>query len=382
MPTVSRGLSSLLAVTLLVGAAAAQQRDSLSDAKARQEIAAQELEKYVKDTVAYANDLARAGRTSEALRTIDFALEHVKNKTDLPEAKREQLVRTLSERQRQFNADLTAPVVRTNPNPVVRPSTGGQGRASVDYAREMIGQRGAAVAAVRDLNDERGRRVLGALQDVDRSASMIVYTDIEFPKDWREKSERRLKSANPMTQRERELLKALNTPYDVEFNGEKLQDVIKYLETLTGQPINADPEALREANVTYEGSIVNYPKRKATLRSVLKKVLGDLGLTYIVRDESILITTPARARDTMTIRSYYVGDLVAVTDRRFGPVYGQLQMLQQVNQLMILIQETVDPESWQAHGGQGSIYFDPVTMTFVVKQSAEVHFLLGVGMRR
>ena len=58
------------------------------------------------------------------------------------------------------------------------------------------------------------------------------------------------------------------------------------------------------------------------------------------------------------------------------------QQSQQVNQLLILIQQTVDPDSWEFKNGPGSIYFDPVTMTFVVRQTAEVHFLLGVGMRR
>ena len=56
-------------------------------------------------------------------------------------------------------------------------------------------------------------------------------------------------------------------------------------------------------------------------------------------------------------------------------------MIQQVNQLAIMIQQSYDPNSWQNNGGPGSITFDPISMSFVIRQTAEMHFLLGVGMR-
>ena len=47
-----------------------------------------------------------------------------------------------------------------------------------------------------------------------------------------------------------------------------------------------------------------------TLRSVLKKVLGDFGLTYVVREQTIHITTAQKAKDMLIVRTYYLGDVV------------------------------------------------------------------------
>jgi hypothetical protein len=42
-----------------------------------------------------------------------------------------------------------------------------------------------------------------------------------------------------------------------------------------------------------------------------------------------------------------------------------------------MIQTSVDPQSWQANGGNGSIVFNAPSMSLIIKQSAEVHALLG-----
>jgi len=373
MRTVIRILSALLAVGLLVGAVAAQQSDLLKDARQRQELEAQRVQKYVDEVIEYGNTLARQGRTAEAIKVIRTARDVVRNNTDLPEAKRDRMVSSLDGLEKKFDIELKTPVVRNLP--VQRPMTDDQRKAAYDQATRTMSVRGVSLVDARNLNDEKASRYLGVMRDIDR-ASLPPIGDYEFPKDWAERSKRRLASANPMTDRERDLLKALNSPIEVEFKEERFQDVIKYLEKATGQPIVVDEAALKEANVTYEGSIVNYTKRRSAYRSVLKKVLGDLGLTYIVKDETIFVTTPARARDTMSIRTYYVGDLIST------PSGNPYLMMQQVNQILVLIQQTIDPESWEVRGGAGSIYFEPVTMTFVVRQSAEVHFLMGVGLRR
>jgi len=379
MRTVKCGLTPLLAVLavgLLVGAATAQQPDLLKEARARQEVAAQKADQMVKETLAKAEELQKQGRHSEALAKIRSALDAVQNNPDLPADSRDRLVRVLRASDQKIDGDLKNPVAR-NPNPVVRQPVDDR-KDGFDVAKKTLDRRGVAVVDSRTLNDERSQRYLGVARDIDRS-NMPPVGDYEFPKDWAEKSKQRIKSSNPMTVRERAILKALNEPMEFEFKG-NFQEAIDYLSKVTGQPIIVDQQAMTEANVTYLAE-VNFPKRKASTRTVLKKVLGDLGMTYIVKDETIYVTTPARAKDTMTTRTYYVGDLVS-GDPRFGLVGNQLQMQQQVNYLLVLIQQTVEPDSWQYRGGPGSIYFEPATMTFVVTQSAEIHYMLGVGLRR
>ena len=50
-----------------------------------------------------------------------------------------------------------------------------------------------------------------------------------------------------------------------------------------------------------------------------------------------------------------------------------------VKQLIELIQTSVDPQSWQVNGGGGAITFHAPSMSLVIKQSTEVHALLGSG---
>src|SRR5262249_39380871 len=61
----------------------------------------------------------------------------------------------------------------------------------------------------RALRDERDRRMLGVYLDIERSA-LPPIGDIEFPPDWKEKTERRAKyNGPPMTPKEKALLKSL-----------------------------------------------------------------------------------------------------------------------------------------------------------------------------
>jgi hypothetical protein len=111
-------------------------------------------------------------------------------------------------------------------------------------------------------------------------------------------------------------------------------------------------------------------------------MLADLGLTYIVKDEAIFVTTPTKAKDYMTVRTYYIGDLAPQYDLRYGPFLGQLQAAQTISQLVNMIQNNVEKESWEANGkeGGGTIVFSPATMSLIVKQSAEVHYKVMEGL--
>jgi hypothetical protein len=242
--------------------------------------------------------------------------------------------------------------------------------------------RAEAVADNRFTNQERNRGFLGASRDIERSAAKIVADDIEFPRDWAERIKKRTNGIK-MTEKERQIIKALNTLYPAEFNGLPFQEVINYLEKISGVPIAVDQQALREANVSYAESNVTFNVRKASLRAILHRVLGDLGLTYIVKDETIQVTSIAKAKETLSARAYYVGDLVGFTDLRLGPILTQLQAAALVNQLAVLITQTVEPDSWAVNGkdGLGTIAFDPITMSLVIRQTAEMHFVLGLGLR-
>jgi hypothetical protein len=238
-------------------------------------------------------------------------------------------------------------------------------------ALERTTETGNQVAANRDLQRDKARAASAALQGVDRSA-VPPTGDITFPKDWKEKTaSRKPASAVRMTAREKAILRALDSPITVHFEASPLGAVLEYLRTLTGQPILVDPPALEAAGVTYDTKITMHLK-DVSLRFVLRKILGDHGLAYIVKDEMIQVITAQQARDTMVTRVHYIGELITAADE----VLATLQALQLIN----LIQTTIEPSSWKVNGGPGTIIYHHPTRSLIIKQSAEFHGTLAGGI--
>jgi hypothetical protein len=153
-----------------------------------------------------------------------------------------------------------------------------------------------------------------------------------------------------------------------------------YFQKVMGVPVIVDPLAMVEAGITNE-SPINLSTNKIATRTILKKLLAELALTYVIKDEAVYVTTAARAKEMMTVRTYYVGDLAGVMDVRFGPFLNQFKAQQNLAMLVNLIIQTIEPSSWEINGGNGAITFEPITMSLVVKQSAEVHYMMRNGLR-
>ena len=182
-----------------------------------------------------------------------------------------------------------------------------------------------------------------------------------------------------MTKEEKAILKSLDTILDVNLPDVSFQEFLDMLKDKTGLDVLVSKQAMEEASVQYDTKLKI--RGKAATRTLLRKVLADLGLTYVVKDATVQVTTVARAKEMMTTRSYYLGDLAPVVDIRWGPVISQALMAQNMVNLVNMITQSIEPGSWQVNGGAGTIAFQPATMTIIVRQSAEVHYLLGNGIR-
>lgn len=365
------GLCLMLAGSALAG-------DSLDDVKARQQVDAQRIQREVTDAEDLAGRLGRAGKLSDAVAVLRDALSKVEESTSLPDDKRDKLARELHGMIRAFDP-TTARTYTPKPPPVSRGPVA-DNRGPVNQAGSTITGRAGALADQRALNDARAKGFQTAQNSVFESAVM-PSGDYQFPspEKWKELS--KLRSKSTMTERERAIMTELNKTRSVEFKGETFQDVINYLSKSTGQTITVPRNILEEAGVTYETPI-KLEMKNVTTRSVLKKMLAELNLTYIIKDEAIEITTPERASRTLTTRTYYVGDLLAAATNPFaGPLANEAAVGQQINSLMAMIVNTYDPDSWQIRGGPGTIVYNPISKAFIVRQTAEMHFMLGVGMR-
>ena len=381
-------------ITAVPALAQSEGKDDLSDRQRRlQEVQAQKIDADVRTALREATNLADPVQALEKLRALQSKLE---DDTTLTAKRKETLIRVIKDRIR-----VTELAGRTNEKtdqPEPRKQQGSRKstekeeiQQSLDTirtlrkdgkmedanrsAKELLqkypdspsAQTAARTAAaaetlanLRGLRNDREQRLSSVSRDIDRS-STPPSGDVEFPKDFRERTKNR--GTKPrLTAKEQAIVRGLNSIISVQFKDSRLEDVIEFLQTYIGQPIVLDPLAMDEVGVKYD-TPVTLKLKSITLRTVLKKILRDLGLTYVVKDEMIQVTTPEKAKNMMVVRVYSVADLVR---NRF-----------EAAMLIDLIQSTMEPESWKANGGTGTIVYNPLTRSIVIKQNAEFHTSMG-----
>jgi len=372
-----------------MGTVSAQPGDLLEETKARLAVEAQPVEKAVADAEREAGRIALS-RPAEAAEKIRGAIALLDNDKALKPEKRDLLRRGLMNKLRQW--EDAAQQRKFGPtDPVIRPGTGDRGRTEEERRREeerrkieevkgTVASRGGVVNDLRDLKRQQEEAMRKHALVMEKT-NMPVTDDITFPPDWQEKIKRRSTRIR-MTEKEKAILKVLDTVGTADFENQPLQDVLDYLQKKWGVTIVVDQAALAEAGITNTSeTTVKCKIARASNRTILRKILADLGVTYIVKDEVIQVTSIARARETLSARAYYVGDLIGFTDQRFGSYVTRLQALAQLQQLAVLITQTIEPDTWMVNGkdGLGTIAFDPITMSLVVRQTADVHYKLGIG---
>ena len=171
-----------------------------------------------------------------------------------------------------------------------------------------INQATAKRDQVHAVRKEKEQGALTTLAGVDRSAVM-PKDEIVYPKDFKEKTAKRLADTAP-TAEELRTLKALNSEITPKFNGSRLEDVIDYLSTVTGLPILIDKASLDDLGINYDTKVTLALKRPVAVRTVLRAVLRQVGLTFVARDGVVYAATQVRAREYLVTKVYTVADLV------------------------------------------------------------------------
>jgi hypothetical protein len=414
-------VTSVLIAGLAIAGSALGQSEGKDDPLDRQrrllEVQSQKIEADVRSALREATNLASTepALAVEKLRTLESKLE---DDTTLTAKRKETLIRVIKDRIRVTESTGRS---EEKSDPPARPPQSNQKKTdkeeiqkSLDAIRSLrkdgkmeeanrsakellqkypdslaaqnaarTAQAAETLANLRGVRNDREQRLSSVSRDIDRS-STPSSGDVEFPKDFRERTKNR-GSAPALTAKEKAIIKALDTPITASFKDSRFQDVIDYLSTLIGQPILLDNAALEEAKITYETPITVKVKG-VTVRTLLRKILGDFGLAYMIKEQTIQVTSALKARETMITRSYNIGDIVdtgALDSIRFGNQGIQAaQIVQNVNAIIDLIQTSVDPESWKKNGGNGTIVFNPGSMSLVIRNSAEVHSMLGSGLLR
>jgi hypothetical protein len=215
-------------------------------------------------------------------------------------------------------------------------------------------------------------------------------------------------AAKPLVGGERAILKALRQPISIEVKETPLQDVVDFLQQNYGIPIVLDRKELEGLSIDPSKTLVTRKLTGISLRSVLDLVLGELGLKWTIHREVLLITSPTRAEseEFLITTVYDISDLVMpVPDRSYhgslpgsGPPDASSMQFQgglppqgmggpppqvrvanpndsaaDFSGLIDLITQTMEPKSWEANGGQGTIALFPANLSLVIRQTREVH---------
>jgi hypothetical protein len=372
----------LLASTLPAQGPAGREADALDQARRLAEVAAQRVESDVRAALREAERLS-ISHPEEALAQLKRVLAQVEDDTALSEKRRETLKRLLKDRIRVTAATIDEPFSRGSENRasttalaaslregIKRWQKQGNGPAAQTTA-DRTNATANRVAENRQLQNDRERRGTDVLREVDKTA-LLPKSDFELPRDWKTRTQNR-KGSNelPLTAKERAILQALDSTISVSFKNSRFEDVIEYLQTVTGLPIIVPKAGLEEVGAAYD-TPVTLQVKGVTVRSLLRKILGDIGLTYVIRAEAIQAVTPQQARDMQVVRVHYIGDLL---------VGGELSRMLQAAQLINLITSTVDPQSWEVNGGPGKIFYDERRRSLIIKQSTELQPVLAGGLR-
>ncbi len=162
--------------------------------------------------------------------------------------------------------------------------------------------------------------VEGALTSVMESG--IPFDDriaIEFPaggsaKYWEELTGLRRRAmgegGRQFTETELEIQRALKKKVQVDFTDQPLSQVLSQLGDLVGVSIYLDPQGLAAEGATSDVPVTIHLNQELQLKSALNIILEQYGLSYVIQDEVLKITSES-VRDSKTyVDTYDVADLV------------------------------------------------------------------------
>jgi hypothetical protein len=211
------------------------------------------------------------------------------------------------------------------------------------------------------------RKAAGRRPAADARQASPPHAGPETPAPAAGAKEKHWTAANDVQGHKEAILAALKHPTQMEFTDESFQNIIDYLKDKHKIEIQLDRKALEEVGFATDKQMTINVKG-LTLRSALALLLHAEGLTWTIRDEVLLITTPDEDQNALTTELYEVADLVACKDEKGQPWddYGTL---------VELIASHIEPTSWDAVGGPGAITGATFgsAKVIVVTQTFQIH---------
>ena len=162
------------------------------------------------------------------------------------------------------------------------------------------------------------------------------------------------------------LQRRLRMPATVNFRDVPLCSAVKDLSEVFDVKLVIDADGILSGEID-RGLPVTLHLEGVSLKTALELVARQAGLGVLVKDDTIVITTKAKARGKVMMKAYNVADLLACKAAK----------CKTPEDLIKLVTNTVEPFSWQDNGGEGTIDFFSPARALVVKQTVEVQEQIG-----
>jgi hypothetical protein len=391
MPRSLARLSGLAVLAVLAVAAPSRAQDYFDQQKKSLALEAQKL----------VSDATTALETSRTMEKTDAAaaktllekrLREVTDSTSLDDKQRNDLRKKLLDRIRDVSgtlavqkgddskskqdADKAARDDKNKGGDSTNKSLYDQSKSKIDGTKKTVDTYG-------DLKSRMNKNATDIALDAEKTFSK--QTEERFTQYFKDVASKR-KPGPKLTTEETALLKVLNSTVSVDFKDASLKEVLEFLDAKSEGKLNIflDQNSIKEAGVDYE-SKVNFKGKSIKVRTLLKKVFGDLGLTWAIKDAAVQVITPDRIKEFTVTRAYPVNDLISPVANARMPMWAQKQyMYNQAQQLMQTIVNMIEPNSWQglSEKGYGTISYNEATMSIIINHTAEMHYMMGGALSR
>jgi hypothetical protein len=164
-----------------------------------------------------------------------------------------------------------------------------------------------------------------------------------------------------------EVRQKLDEKIELDFLETPLVDLVDYIADACKIPVCLDVVALDDFGIS-TGTPITVCATGIPLRTGLRRVLHDLELAWVVRDEVLVISSENEIEDSLPIVFYPVHDLLdpAAADDEEG-------IGDQYDTIVNAITTAVDPETWENVGGPGAISVIRQPPALMIAQTEETH---------
>ncbi len=138
---------------------------------------------------------------------------------------------------------------------------------------------------------------------------------------------------------------ALDGKMTVEFLDTPLSEIVDYFTNLANIPISIDSVALNDIGLGTDTPLTLASKDRR-FQDILRRLLTPKGLVFMIRDETLQITTAEVAESELEVRFFPIDDLTTG---------GDVEKAMQYDRIIEVITSSVARDSWDEVGGPGTI---------------------------